>query len=131
MSRPRQLSWAMCLPSRSLMRSRSTPAGQRRGERNFLLPSPWWSIRCSASGFSPLRPPADHPEELMAAIVSDEQIADYGRDGAVYLPGLFADWVDMIGAGIERNMRESGPYAAENLKPGEQGRFFDDYCNWQ
>ncbi|PKP75085.1 MAG: phytanoyl-CoA dioxygenase, partial [Alphaproteobacteria bacterium HGW-Alphaproteobacteria-6] len=23
-----------------------------------------------------------------------------------------------------------GPYAAENLKPGETGRFFDDYCNW-
>ena len=28
-------------------------------------------------------------------------------------------------------MREPGPYASENLKPGEGGRFFDDYCNWQ
>ena len=27
-------------------------------------------------------------------------------------------------------MREPGPYASENLKPGEGGRFFDDYCNW-
>ena len=27
-------------------------------------------------------------------------------------------------------MAEPGPYAAENLKEGESGRFFDDYCNW-
>jgi hypothetical protein len=35
---------------------------------------------------------------------------------AAYLPGLFKDWVDTISAGIERNMREPGPYASENLK---------------
>ena len=63
--------------------------------------------------------------------VSDEQIAKYASDGAVYISGLFADWVETISAGIERNMREPGPYASENLKPGERGRFFDDYCNWQ
>ena len=50
-----------------------------------------------------------------------EQVAAYRRDGAVYLPGLFKDWVGTIGAGIERNMREPGPYASENLKPGEAG----------
>ncbi len=64
-------------------------------------------------------------------MVSSEQIRAYEADGAVFLPGLLADWVDVIKAGIERNMREPGPYAAENLKPGEGGRFFDDYCNWQ
>ena len=32
---------------------------------------------------------------------------------------------------IEHNMASPGPYAAENLLPGEQGRFFVDYCNWQ
>jgi ectoine hydroxylase-related dioxygenase (phytanoyl-CoA dioxygenase family) len=62
---------------------------------------------------------------------TDQQIADYQRDGAVCIPGLFKDWVEVIRAGIERNMREPGPYAAENLKPGESGRFFDDYCNWE
>ena len=41
------------------------------------------------------------------------------------------DWVSTISAGIERNMREPGPYASENLKPGDAGRFFDDYCNWE
>ena len=65
------------------------------------------------------------------ASVTEDDIATYRRDGAVCLRGLFAGWVDVIAAGIERNMREPGPYASENLKPGEQGRFFDDYCNWE
>ena len=63
-------------------------------------------------------------------VVTPQQIADYEADGAVLIPGLFHEWVDIIAAGIERNMAEPGPYAAENLKAGESGRFFDDYCNW-
>lgn len=63
-------------------------------------------------------------------LVTDEMIETYQRDGVVLVKGLWKDWVDTIRAGIERNMAEPGPYAAENLKPGEGGRFFDDYCNW-
>lgn len=63
-------------------------------------------------------------------MITEQQVTDYQRDGAVLLPGLFIDWIDRIAEGIEHNMREPGKYAAENLKPGEQGRFFDDYCNW-
>ncbi len=58
------------------------------------------------------------------------QIEDFETDGAILIKGLFHDWVDAIQAGIEKNMAEPGPYAAENLKPDEPGRFFDDYCNW-
>lgn len=67
----------------------------------------------------------------MAVTVTDEMAEAYRRDGAVLVRGLWSDWVEVIAAGIERNMAEPGPYAAENLKPGEGGRFFDDYCNWQ
>ncbi len=63
--------------------------------------------------------------------ITDQQIEDYRRDGAVLIPGLFKDWVDTLRDGIARNISEPGPYAAENLKEGEAGRFFDDYCNWQ
>lgn len=63
--------------------------------------------------------------------IGESEIGAFERDGAVCIRGLFKDWVDVIAAGIERNMAEPGPYAAENLKPGESGRFFDDYCNWQ
>ena len=64
-------------------------------------------------------------------MLTKDQIEAFKRDGAVMIPGLFADWVDDIRAGIDRNMAEPGPYAAENLLGGEAGRFFDDYCNWQ
>ncbi|MCB2137912.1 MAG: phytanoyl-CoA dioxygenase family protein, partial [Rhodobacteraceae bacterium] len=64
------------------------------------------------------------------ALVTEEMVETFQRDGVVLVKGLWKDWVDVIRAGIERNMAEPGPYAAENLKPGEGGRFFDDYCNW-
>lgn len=62
--------------------------------------------------------------------IDQTHIDSYQIDGAVLIRGLFADWVDTIRAGIEFNMARPGPYAAENLKQGESGRFFDDYCNW-
>ena len=66
----------------------------------------------------------------MHPLLSEEDVAAYERDGAVLVRGLFADHVETIAAGIRHNMEHPGPYAAENLKPGEGGRFFDDYCNW-
>ena len=67
---------------------------------------------------------------MAAPVVTQEMIDTYQRDGVVLIKGLWTDWVEVIRKGIERNMAEPGPYAAENLKPGEGGRFFDDYCNW-
>lgn len=63
-------------------------------------------------------------------LVSQAQIDAFQKDGVVLIKGLFKDHVETLRAGIERNMNEPGPYAAENLKAGEGGRFFDDYCNW-
>ncbi|WP_300531576.1 phytanoyl-CoA dioxygenase family protein [uncultured Mameliella sp.] len=64
-------------------------------------------------------------------LLTQADIEDYQRDGVVVVRGLWADQVDTLRAGVARNMSEPGPYAAENLKDGEAGRFFDDYCNWQ
>lgn len=63
-------------------------------------------------------------------LVTQEQVDAFQRDGVVLIKGLFADHVETLRAGVDRNMAEPGPYAAENLKAGEGGRFFDDYCNW-
>lgn len=62
--------------------------------------------------------------------ISQDLVDDYRRDGVVLIKGLFAKEVEILRAGVERNMREPGEFAAENLKDGEAGRFFDDYCNW-
>ncbi|MFC3614380.1 phytanoyl-CoA dioxygenase family protein [Lutimaribacter marinistellae] len=64
-------------------------------------------------------------------IVTDEMIETFRRDGVVFIPGLFADHVETLRAGVERNIAEPGPYASNNEKAGQTGRFFDDYCNWQ
>jgi len=64
-------------------------------------------------------------------LISQGDIETFQRDGVVMIPGLVADWVDKLREGIDLNMQNPGPYASENLKEGEGGRFFDDYCNWQ
>ena len=56
-------------------------------------------------------------------VVTKEMIETYQRDGVVLIKGLWKDWVEVIQQGIARNMAEPGPYASENLKPGEPGRF--------
>mgnify|MGYP001812292103 FL=1 len=64
-------------------------------------------------------------------LISQSDIDTFQKDGVVIIRGLFADHVDALRDGIAQNMADPGPYAAENLKQGEAGRFFDDYCNWQ
>ena len=66
----------------------------------------------------------------MHDLVTQSDIDTFQRNGVVLIKGLFRDHVDILRQGIERNMQDPGPYAAENLKDGEGGRFFDDYCNW-
>lgn len=63
--------------------------------------------------------------------VTVEDVSAYAADGVILVRGLFADHVDALRAGVARNMAEPGPYASNNGKAGETGRFFDDYCNWQ
>ena len=62
--------------------------------------------------------------------VLTEAIAAFERDGAVALKGYFADWVEVLRAGIARNMAE--PSADVKIYKGRDGggRFFGDYCNW-
>ena len=66
----------------------------------------------------------------MEQVISDESVQSYWDDGAIVVRGAFANWVDVIAAGIARNMEAPGEYASENAVPEGQGRFFDDYCNW-
>ena len=62
--------------------------------------------------------------------VTDEMVEAYQRDGVVLVKGLWADWVEMLRAGVARNMA-APTHQMATLKPGEPGYFFDDYCNWQ
>ncbi|KZL19292.1 Phytanoyl-CoA dioxygenase (PhyH) [Pseudovibrio axinellae] len=68
---------------------------------------------------------------MPSSLITQDHIDTYQREGVVLVKGLFKDYVDQIREGIDYNMGNPGEYAAENLKAGEGGRFFDDYCNWQ
>ena len=62
----------------------------------------------------------------------DSTVAErFQRDGVVHLAGAFADWLDPLRAGVERNMRTPGPYTREYEPEGSKGYFFGDYCNWE
>jgi len=61
-------------------------------------------------------------------MINAADIEAFQRDGAIVVRGALTDWVDVMAAGIDRNMADPGPYASENAVTA--GRFFDDYCNW-
>jgi len=65
------------------------------------------------------------------ALVTDERIEAFNRDGAVWIPGLISpEWLPLIEQGIRRNIKKPGPLAKMHA-PGELGEFHDDYCNFQ
>ncbi len=68
---------------------------------------------------------------MSTTYLDEGQISAYRTEGAVLIKGLLANWVETLCEGIDRNMRNPGTYAAENVAGTETGRFFDDYCNWQ
>lgn len=68
---------------------------------------------------------------MPSPLITQADIDTFQRDGVVLIRGLWADHVDALREGIAHNMAHPGPFASENHKAGETGRFFDDYCNWQ
>ena len=64
--------------------------------------------------------------------VPEAAIDAYERDGAVCLRGVFApQWLELLAAGVERNLAEPGPSAKYYTPQGAPGLFFGDYCNWR
>ena len=57
------------------------------------------------------------------------EAATFQSQGAVALHGVFKDWVEVLRAGIERNIASPGD-GVRIYKSKNGGRFFGDYCNW-
>lgn len=70
------------------------------------------------------------PVGMTHPLISQTHIDTFQRDGVVLIKGLFADHITSLRDGVDANMADPGPSAAENLHDHEHGRFFDDYCNW-
>lgn len=63
-------------------------------------------------------------------VLQDTQIEEFENAGVVLMRGVFANWVETLREGVEKNMRDPGPWGREYNQPGDPGRFFGDYCNW-
>jgi ectoine hydroxylase-related dioxygenase (phytanoyl-CoA dioxygenase family) len=61
--------------------------------------------------------------------ITPEEVEAFQTEGAVVVRGVFKDWLELAASGIERNLSEPGEYSSENQ--ADEGRFFDDYCNWR
>jgi ectoine hydroxylase-related dioxygenase (phytanoyl-CoA dioxygenase family) len=62
--------------------------------------------------------------------VTEQMKTQFWEDGAVLLPAaLEPPWMDLVALGIERNLRNPGPYATTHYE-GTSRAFFDDYCNY-
>jgi len=65
-----------------------------------------------------------------AGVIAEDYVHDFQQNGVVYIPRLFTDWVDLLRAGIDKNIASPGPYVRDYHNQ-QGGRFFGDYCNWQ
>jgi ectoine hydroxylase-related dioxygenase (phytanoyl-CoA dioxygenase family) len=67
---------------------------------------------------------------VRALSLAADVIEAFREDGAAPLRGLFRDWVEILRAGVARNLAE--PSADARIYQGKDGagRFVGDYCNW-
>ena len=48
-------------------------------------------------------------------MLSQATIDSFQNDGIAFIPGLFKAHLDSLRMGVQKNIEEPGPYAAENL----------------
>ena len=63
-------------------------------------------------------------------ILTTEQVNSYKKDGAIVIKEIFKPWINILRKGFEIVLNNPGPHSRENTVINENGRFFEDYCNW-
>jgi len=65
-------------------------------------------------------------------VVADSVVDEFERDGVVCLRQVFEPkWIDVLAAGIERNLAEPSALAKRYTPDGKPGLFLGDYCSWR
>ena len=63
-------------------------------------------------------------------ILTTKQVNSYKQNGALVVRDIFKPWINVLREGFEKVLKNPGPHARENINKNENGRFFEDYCNW-
>ena len=72
------------------------------------------------------------PRPIDRTVVTADQVAAFQADGCVVVRGLFSpEEVEVVRAGIERNLADPGPLFGVASRDDDPGRFVEDFCNWQ
>ena len=62
--------------------------------------------------------------------LTDKQIKDYQTDGVIVIKEVFKDWIEPLRTGFQKVLDNPSKHGRENVE-SNQGRFFEDYCNWE
>ena len=62
--------------------------------------------------------------------LSEKQIYDYQNDGAIIIKDVFKDWIEPLRKGFQKVLDNPSKHGRENVTD-DNGRFFEDYCNWE
>ena len=62
--------------------------------------------------------------------LSKKQIKDYQIHGAIIIKGIFKEWIEPLKIGFQKVLENPSKHGRENVND-ENGRFFEDYCNWE
>ena len=67
----------------------------------------------------------------MTTILSDKQILNYKNDGVILIKKVFSPWIKKLKNGFQKVLDNPSPHGRENISKRHEGRFFEDYCNWE
>ena len=62
--------------------------------------------------------------------LSEKQINDYQSDGVIIIKNVFKDWIEPLRKGFQKVLDSPSKHGRENVTD-DNGRFFEDYCNWE
>ena len=62
--------------------------------------------------------------------LSQKQIKDYQNFGVIIIKDIFSEWIEPLRKGFQKVLDKPSKHGRENVN-NNQGRFFEDYCNWE
>ena len=62
--------------------------------------------------------------------LSQKQIEDYQTFGVIIIKDVFSEWIEPLRRGFKKVLDKPSQHGRENVNDN-QGRFFEDYCNWK
>ena len=62
--------------------------------------------------------------------LSEKQINDYQSDGVIIIKDVFKNWIEPLRKGFQKVLDKPSKHGRENVTD-DNGRFFEDYCNWE